>query len=124
MKIAILTCKLKPSNDSTVTNVTGKLIIQINAKPIANNNNNMQSQAPVSQVTASPSQSSQISTTKPQFAPQTSNPANQSFVATPSTQNSIYQNPVVSNQPLYTVAGAPANFQRPVIINNNGLPPG
>ncbi|ORX60189.1 HECT-domain-containing protein [Piromyces finnis] len=31
---AILTCKLKPSNDLTASNVTGKLIIQINAKPI------------------------------------------------------------------------------------------
>jgi len=120
---AILTCKLKPSNDSTVTNVTGKLIIQINAKPIINNN--LQPQASVQQITSSPSQSSQTAPTQPQLVPQTSYQANQSFIATSNaTQNSIYRpNAIVPNQQLYTVAG-PSNFQRPILINNNGLPPG
>ncbi|KAG4083630.1 HECT-domain-containing protein [Neocallimastix lanati (nom. inval.)] len=118
---AILTCKLKPSNDSTVTNVTGKLIIQINAKPIINN---LQPQATVQQITSSPSQSSQNAPT--QVLSQTSSQPNQSFIATSNvTQNSIYRpNAIVPNQQLYTIPG-PSNFQRPILINNNnGLPPG
>jgi len=112
---------LKPSNDSTVTNVTGKLIIQINAKPIINN---LQPQATVQQITSSPSQSSQNAPT--QVLSQTSSQPNQSFIATSNvTQNSIYRpNAIVPNQQLYTIPG-PSNFQRPILINNNnGLPPG
>jgi E3 ubiquitin-protein ligase NEDD4 len=120
---AILTCKLKPSNDSTANNVTGKLIIQINAKPIVNNT--VQPQNPVSQNV--PAQSTPAQTpVQTQFA-QTTAPANQSFIATPTSSQaantSIYRPNVMPNQQLYTVA-PPANFQRPIIINNNGLPPG
>jgi len=114
---AILTCKLKPSNDSTVTNVTGKLIIQINAKPIINTPQNQ-----IIQQNSTQSQSQPVNNHS-QFISQNSNQPNQSFIAQNSAQNSAYRpNPVVPNQQMYNVANP--NFQRPIVLNNNGLPPG
>jgi len=125
---AILTCKLKPSNDSTASSVTGKLIIQINAKPVqnaaANTNSIPASTQP--EVASTPVQSSNSLTTNTNptpFIPQTSTQLNQSFIATPTSSQAnspaIYQLP---NQQVFTVAQP--NFQRPIILNNNGLPPG
>ncbi|ORX82300.1 HECT-domain-containing protein [Anaeromyces robustus] len=129
---AILTCKLKPSNDLTERNVTGKLIIQINAKPIANNTQPLSitnQQQPVAQPQSqpqTPNQPAQIQNpVQNQFIPQTSNQANQSFIATPTSQvnTSLIYRPngaVNTNQQLYAV---PQPIQRPIILNN-GLPPG
>jgi len=128
---AILTCKLKPSNDLTERNVTGKLIIQINAKPIINNTqpritNQQQSAAPAQSQPQTPNQSAQVQNPVPnQFIPQTSAQANQSFIATPTSQvntSVLYRpNAVNTSQPLYAV---PQPIQRPIILNNTGLPPG
>jgi len=143
---AILTCKLKPSNDSTASNVTGKLIIQINAKPIQSNTPATEAAAtaaittsgnsiPVTtqqQVAASASVVQTPSTVintpaQTQFVPQTSHPANQSFIATPTSSQAntsvIYQNPVLPNQQVFPMAAPQPNFQRPIIMSN-GLPPG
>jgi len=129
---AILTCKLKPSNDSTVTNVTGKLIIRINAKPTGGqsttqpaerSSNYTWSNQRTSQSQAQPTVNTQATTSPATgFSPQTSGSANHTFIA-PSTQvNTAMIRPNVSNQQLFPVA-APPNFQRPLVYNND-LPPG
>ena len=143
--IAILTCKLKPSNDSTASNVTGKLIIQINAKPIQSNTPATEAASteaavataansiPVAtqqQVAASVAQTPSTVINTPvqtQFVPQTTHPTNQSFIATPTSSQAntsvIYQNPVLPNQQVFPMAAPQPNFQRPIIMSN-GLPPG
>lgn len=106
----ILTYKLKPSNDE-LSNVTGKIIIQISAKPIPQENT-MERQENVNNSTLN---------ANPSVSSQGPNQIGQSPVVNPALINSM-NNSRPENQQNYSLVNT--SFQRPMVLNNDGLPPG